>query len=254
MKKRAKKLNQKVLACRILVIVVLLLSCLTSGILAKYAVEREKGVFVGAANFYFRSDLLKEEEPTYMLNAGTDTIEFVLYNYADSLRISEVDIQCSVTASNGLTVQMQGADGDQMAKNAHSQIRVIVSGFKNGNTYTVKATGTGGFVQVLSATFTVREYDTGFYKYVDTSNEGYVTLNVLTGNTSGTVTFDIPTGLIPDRRDELLENVTTTVTFDLGVHSSRAFKFIIPNNYEDSFEFTVTLNGTIIATDVTSQN
>ena len=177
-----------------------------------------------------------------------------MYNYADSLRISEVDIQCSVTASNGLTVQMQGAGGDQMAKNAHSQIRVIVSGFKNGNTYTVKATGTGGFVQVLSATFTVREYDTGFYKYVDTSNEGYVTLNVLTGNTSGTVTFDIPTGLIPDRRDELLENVTTTVTFDLGVHSSRAFKFIIPNNYEDSFEFTVTLNGTIIATDVTSQN
>lgn len=252
MKKQAKKLNKKVLACRILVIVVLLLSCLTSGILAKYAVEREKGVSVGAANFYFRSDLLKEEEHTYMLNAGTETIEFVLYNYADSLRVSEVDIQCSVTASNGLTVQMQS--GNPMAKNAHSQIRVRVSGFENGKTYTITATGTGGFVQVLSATFTVREYDTGFYKHVDISNEGYVTLNVATGNTSGTVTFDIPTGLIPDRRDELLETVTTTVMFDLGVHSARAFKFIIPDDYEGSFEFIVTLNGTIIAADVTSQN
>ena len=73
MEQHAKKLNRKALAYRILVVVVLLLTCCTSAILAKYAKQKESGVSVGASNFYFRSDLLKENNASYMLNAGTDT-------------------------------------------------------------------------------------------------------------------------------------------------------------------------------------
>ena len=187
-----------------------------------------------------------------MLNAGTDSITIVLYNHADALRVSEMDVTCSVTVSGGLTVQMP--ENTTMQKNTSSSLSIVVSGFQSGNTYTVTATGVGGYSQTLSATFTVRTQDAGFYQYVDTRNEGYVILNVWTGNVSGTVTFEIPNGLIPDRRNPLLENVTNSVTFQLGENRSQSFKFIIPNNYEGVPTYVVMLNGTIIAVDTVPQN
>lgn len=243
--KHGQKQNNKTWTLRVLIVAVLLLSCLTSGILAKYAKREETDVSVGAAEFYFRSDLLKEENTTYVLNASTQTVTLYLYNHADALRVSQMDIVCTVTASGGLTVQK---DTDTLQKDDVSQIAVRISGFQPGETYTVTATGEGGYKQTLTAKFTVRTVDEGFYQYTDCSKQGKVELIVWTGNKSGQVTFTIPAGLIPDRRDPFFEGFTgDTVTFTIDAHSLKKFKFILAADYTGTPKFTVKLNGSIVA-------
>ena len=253
MGKQGRKLNKKGWLLRLIVLVVLLFSCLTSGILAKYVKEQRNGAAVEAAEFYFRSDLLTEESEntSYVLNASTHTITLHLYNYADALRVSETNITCEVSATGGLTVEL---DTSTLAKAGAHEITVTVSGFEKGKSYAITATGKGGYEQTLSASFTVRTVDSGFYQYVDTSKEGVLELLVWTGNLSGTVSFEIPNGLLPDRRDPFFEDlvdseglVDSEITFTIGKNSLQKLKFIVPSTYEGTPNFTVKLNGTTVA-------
>lgn len=247
MGKQGRKWNKKGWILRLVVLVVLLFSCLTSGILAKYVKDQRNDASITAADFYFRSDLLTEEgeSTSYVLNASTQKITLYLYNYADALRVSETNITCEVSATGGLTVAL---DTPTLSKNNASKIKVTVSGFETGKSYEITATGKGGYEQTLSASFTVRTVDSGFYQYVDTSSEGVLELLVWTGNVSGTATFTIPSGLLPDRRDPFFEGlVGNEVNFTIEKNSLQKFKFIVPSTYEGTPHFTVTLNGATVA-------
>ena len=251
MKKKCTKNIKRVRLLYVFVLAVLFLSCVTCSIFAKYAVEKRREASVSASAFYFESDILTEDNKEYVLNVDTQTITLYLKNNADSLRISEMDITCSVQAE-GLTVQM---DKTVLSKESADTITVTLTGFENGGSYVVTAKGVGGYEKTLLATFTVRTYDAGFYKYVDTTNEGYVKLLVWTGGASGSVTVTIPDGVIPDRTEKLLEDVEDTVTFTLEKNASQAMTFIIPNDYTGATpEFLVKLNGSVLAMDALPSN
>ena len=250
MGKQGRKWNKKGWMLRLIVLVVLLFSCLTSGILAKYVKDQRNDASITAADFYFRSDLLTEEgeSTSYVLNASTQKITLYLYNYADALRVSETNITCEVSATGGLTVELNKTTLTKDGADKRDEITVTVRNFKPGKSYEITATGKGGYEQTLSASFTVRTVDSGFYQYVDTSSEGVLELLVWTGNVSGTATFTIPSGLLPDRRDPFFEGlVGNEVNFTIEKNSLQKFKFIVPSTYEGTPHFTVTLNGTTVA-------
>lgn len=231
-----------------LAIATLVFTCLVGGVLAKYVEKEHKNASVTAKEFYFESDLLKEGGKEYTLNATTTSLSFSLKNYADELRVAEMEISYTVTVEN-LTVDYNGGDKKLSAENKDTE-KITLTGFEKGKTYTVKAVGNGGYSKTLSATFTVRTEDTGFYKYIEIKEENCLYLTVWTGNVLGTVTFEIPSGLIPDRRLEIFKDFTgNTVSFELDAFSSQLFKFIIPNDYEGekNFDFDVKLNSSIDA-------
>lgn len=246
MKAQKKGKTRKLNILLSLVFAAVLFTALAGGVIAKYVQNSNKGGSVSASEFYFESDLLKENGKTYTLNAGTLAISFELRNFADALRYAEVDISYEITQTSGLTVSYQG--DKKLEKNEKSKETITLQGFENGKSYTVKAVGKGGYSKTLSATFIVRAEDSGFYKHTKINGDGSVVLTVWTSGISGTVFLEFPTGLIPDRRDPLLESAGNSVSFALGEHSSQTLRFLIPNDTgENNFEFKVKLNGDLLA-------
>ena len=237
-----------------LVFIAVLFTALAGGVVAKYVQNSSKGGSVSASEFYFESDLLKENGKSYTLNAGTTSVSFEMRNFADALRYSEMDITYEITQTGGLTLSYQG--DKKLEKNVKSSEIVTLQGFENGKTYTVTAVGKGGYKQTLSATFTVRTDDTGFYKYTQIKPDGSVKLTVWTSNLFGSVLVEIPASLIPDRRNPLLENAGNTVSFTLEKRSSIVLDFFIPNDYtgDRNFAFLVKLNGSVNALETLPSN
>ena len=61
---------------------------------------------VEAGNFYFTSDLLKEGGAEIALNPGTTKVSFELRNSADELRFADVDVNYTVSAEGGATLDV----------------------------------------------------------------------------------------------------------------------------------------------------
>ncbi|MBP3624736.1 MAG: hypothetical protein J6J05_02715, partial [Peptococcaceae bacterium] len=211
--------------------------------------ESSSGVVV-AKEFYFTSDYLTPEGANYTLNPGTTSITFQLRNYADALRSAEDVISYTVTATGGTLSNNSG----EIAKGGCNRVDIELSGLVSGQTYTVTATGTAGYVETLSAVFTVAPIGTNVYKYLEQTNE-YVLLTVWTENVGGTVKLSAPAGLIPDSTDETLDEIynysdgaykkidgASIGTLDTySSHTYRFFKETVGTPYTvDNFTVTVT--------------
>ena len=151
-------------------------------------------LLVEAKMFYFTSDLLAENGAEYTLNADTEKVRFTLNNYEDQFRMSDDEIQYAVYIND---VQY----GATSVLNETKSSVTIEMDVENGHVYEVKAVGVAGYEKTLSATFTVLENKTGFYKSLDTTNRNYVLLTVWTQMVSGDVEVSFPAGLIPDTTD-----------------------------------------------------
>lgn len=181
---------------------------------ARYVHENQgKGVVI-ADEFYFTSDYLTRDGASYTLNPGTNAITFELRNYADELRSSDMDIKYIVTVTETDTdtsKTIKGTIPGQLNQGNKTTITLNEANgiaIENGKTYTVSATGSNGYAETLSATFTVANAENGVYKYLEQTNE-YVLLTVWTENVTGDAQISFPGGLIPDNTDPILSNVKT---------------------------------------------
>ncbi|MBQ8184800.1 MAG: hypothetical protein IJ036_03330 [Lachnospiraceae bacterium] len=239
---------------------------LIGGTVAKYIYETGGKNLFSAKNFYFSSNLLKEEAATYTLNSTATEVTFTLGNNADDLRCSEENITYVITVTGGTTPATLNISEGILEKDIVSTESITLSGLKSGETYTVTAVGTtgegnSGYKKTLSATFTLSGATGNLYKYLDTSNSAYVMLTVWSENIHGDISVVYePDGLIPDNTDSVLRNVTNyangiysriifedTTNFQTA-YSSYTYRFF--TNTPDSIridDFDIKMDGTHIA-------
>ena len=193
--------------CVLTTLVVLLFAMLITGVVAKYVYRNGGMNMVISREFYFTSNLLKENGANYILNPNVSEITFTLGNHRDALRWAEDDISYQITVSGEATVNE--TSGTLVRQTDKTTVKTItLSGLLPGKTYTVTATGKAGYKKVLSATFTVGTNQQKVYKYLDTTNDAYVLLTVWTENVAGNLQFQFPAGLIPDNTDPIMEEIT----------------------------------------------
>ena len=281
-----------------IVLIILLLGLAAGGVYAKYVYSNAATGTVLAREFYFSSDYLSADGAAYTLNPGTTEVTFELRNHGDSLRYSSDDIvyKISVTGTDatettptsvslsvgGKNIQSGETQEDSpLKKDEKSSITITMSDLLDGHTYTVTATGTGGYKvgddykndgkggysETLTATFSVLSAGTGVYMHLDTTNSAYVVLTVWTENVTGDATIMFPDDLIPDSTDPILATIqnynietgmytgtsfSDNTSFD-NPYSSRTYRFFKTSDYTGS-DFTVTLTPAGTTTSITAED
>ena len=244
---------------RIALIVAAVLLVVTAGVVfARYVHDNEGGYLVSAKEFYFTSDLLKEETADYVLNSAVDEISFSLGNNEDKLRFSQVDIGYVVTVATqngGALPEILDSRGEpKLWKGAVDQTTVTLKGLEQGETYTVTVTGEGGYEKTLSARFAVSDGDRDLNMHLAPSaDDSFVLLTVWSNNVTGDLEVSFPAGLIPDNTDPILEGVqnyslsgygadsfSDTENFD-EAYSSRSYRFFVDSGSFTANQFTVVL-------------
>ncbi|MBR4061854.1 MAG: hypothetical protein IKK01_02190 [Clostridia bacterium] len=235
------------------------------GIYAKYTVGENAKGHVSAAEFYFTSDILENTPKTYTLNPGETSISFEVRNYEDILRWADNDITFDIGITNtktgsleGVKIMVNGEEATQ-GKLTHSNenatsATVTITGLENGETYTITATGSAGYVSTLSANIVVKPDENNIYYHVSPDPQGnYILLTVWTENIKGNVSVTFPGGLIPDGSDPVLykKDIGTSFTDDQNfkdeTYSSHVYRFFAPGGNATEYavgEYAVTINGT----------
>ena len=241
-------------ACVILLAVALLAA---GGVFAKYLhTSKDDRSSVSSKMFYFESDYLTEDNHTYKLNTGTQSVAFTLYNYENNLRISEVVSKYRITvASDGddsFTINGEVATEKEISVEAtKTDTKITLGSLDDGCSYQVTVIADGGYVKTLSARFEVAPAQTGFYMNVDNSDQSVLILTVWTEDVSGAVEIGIPAGLVPDATDPMLVGVTnysdgTYKAFEFtdsdsfaNAFASRSYRFFKTADYDQNSSFTV---------------
>lgn len=239
---------------------VLLLS-LVSVTTARYVMQWKPDPLVAKAkNFYFTSNILSSGDvPVYQLSnfvpgtgENSSKISFILKNYEDEFRISEADIDYSITAT-GLpdtdgTIIHNGSDG----KTKLIQLSVPEECFSHGMAVIhVNVKSTSPYIQTLSADFElykkISNVDCTVY---DALGSNTVMLTITTGNSGGTVDIALPYGVLPDRTDSRL-NITMpnvgTYICSINANANSQYSFTMFKNSPTSL-FSInnfTVNGLI---------
>ena len=231
----------------LIIVLVLVLIVGISSVFAKYIHSNEGKNLLSAKEFYFTSNLLKENTAKYVLNSTATEISFTLGNNEDKLRFSQDDIKYEITVETN-----SGANAPTIVYDDTEQIlygtavdtaTVTLKNLVMGETYIVTATGRAGYKQVLKAEFTVSDKAENIYKYLDTSNSAYVLLTVWTENIDGTLTIKVEeSGLVPDNTDPVLRNVYNYNNGEYGemvitdsknytnTYSSYTYRFFVSGN------------------------
>lgn len=223
----------------ILLLAASLLVCV--GIVAAKYIQNASGDSVfHAPEFYFYSNRLSATPKSYTLNSDVTSVSFILTNYADDLRFSELDIEYSIQVTDDDGNDSQSAvlivTGDStLTGKVKSLVTVDLTNLKPGVTYTVTATGTAGYTQTLTANFTVSDKDENVYKHLDTTHDEYIVLTVWTHNVTGPLTIDFPAGLIPDNTNPGMEGVQN---FKEGAYKADKFTVVgFPKYSSQTYRF-----------------
>lgn len=231
----------------------MLLSLSVAGIIggvayAKYIASLEANGTITTSDFYFKSNKLAAGGKEYTINSATTELSFTLENFADSLRVSENDINYTVNVTGGASLDI--TSGTLVANGAPAEVTITLSGLAPGNNYTVTAVGNGKFVETLSATFKVNAPKTNVFKKLE-DHSHFILVTVLTENVTGAASISIPSGLIPDNTDPIMSTLTlsdtaindsTTFSAPYSSYSYRLFKSDPSSSYTLQ-DFTVTVGG-----------
>ncbi|MBQ4561506.1 MAG: hypothetical protein IJA55_04140 [Clostridia bacterium] len=151
-----KEINKK----RLLIVLFIILGIVVAGALsfAAYMIFKPEKGYDDSAAFYFSSDLLSEEGGEFVVY---DTIDFNVYNYADSLRVSKepvTDFTVRIKADGkDITTKTDISMGERaMAPNVRSGCAVSVSVPEKYRSKVIDVTVTSSPVQkVITASFKV---------------------------------------------------------------------------------------------------
>lgn len=214
------------------------------GLYAKYIYQKTVLGSVNSPKFYFVSDKLTKAGAEHTLNADTESFEFRLFNYADSLRFSDdaINYTVTVTPNDGITVTpMSGS----IVGGAVNEALIRIEGLENGKTYTVTAVGNAGFKETLTATVTVKEGDKTLYKNLNLDEDAYILLTVWTGSIEGEVTISYPKGLIPDNTDPMMAGAEvgpSSFILPFGKKNSHTFRFFKDVDYDEALLSSVSVS------------
>ena len=186
--------KKKILSYRKVIILIIfgLLLSVGSFTLAKYIIEEFHSYYLNAKHFYFTSNRLKKNNPTYLVNnwsgVGSFNISFDLLSEKNSLVYTDYDIPYQVTfeCPTGVTCSVDKPTGVvYSASNTHSDtVTLSVNPSRNyveGERLSIHvvATSTEPYVETISANF---EYVVGkqgiTYEIEDEANRPYIVLKI----------------------------------------------------------------------------
>lgn len=202
--------------------------------LAKYLTEsREENLYVARA-FYFESDLLAAPAsngtyPSHTLRSGVDSITVMLKNYPDELRVSEVDIEYTVTLTKaGRSTAVDEKTGTLTI--SEKEELVSFEDLEPGN-YCLTAVSNMPYTTTLKADFTVVGVDESFrFTVSDAAGSPVLYLTITTEDYEGIVNVGWPAGILPDNTDAMLTGVSGNgCRVALKAHAEYTFPFFKSN-------------------------
>lgn len=237
-KYEAKRPKKKAIVSGFSVTMLLLLALaigLSAFVLAKYTDNRQMDAQVSAKAFYFESDLLNGG--SYTLPAGTKQLSFMIMNYPDSLRRSEVDIEYTASLrKDGTAVATKS--GTLEIGELEEAVTFDLSSLPAG-TYTATCNATAPYAKTLSATFTIASAVPSLtHDVADGSGNPVCYLTVTVGDYNGDVSIQWPAGVTPDPQDPAAENMHFASNSE---YRFTFFKHDITKVYKND-DFTVTKN------------
>lgn len=157
---------------------------------AKYITEKGEQSEVSSLEFFFTSDYLSgSETPEYRIYS--DSVEFEIRNYIDSLRVNASEIVYTVSATGG-TLSPDGetlAAQTLVAKTKDSdKIKLSYSGGETEKAIIVTARSSSPYVKELKAKFVFTKPLR--YEITDSVGSYYAELYIHTGDTNKAVTLN----------------------------------------------------------------
>lgn len=189
MKKKVQKFSIK----KIIIMIVLLLAfTLGSSTLAKYVIQEFHSYYLSAKHFYFTSNRLKRNNPTYLVNnwsgVGSFNISFDLSSEKNSYVYTESDIsyEVSFTCPNDVTCSLDKTSGViYNASTGHSDtvtLSVVPTRNYNENerlNIVIEARSTSPYEETIKATFAYVVGKQGItYEIDDENNRTYMLLKI----------------------------------------------------------------------------
>ena len=176
--------------------------------IAKYITNKGQQSELTSRNFYFSSNFLTSDEPTYKIYGNTVT--FAVRNYIDSFRVNATDINYTVSADSGALDILNGSLEGAASSSANITLSYDFAADELQKEITVSVKGTGNFTQTLSAKFIFIKYDGLKYEIKDQADRDYAELYIYTGNTASDVTiaWDKAELLIDETNDYIFGNTT----------------------------------------------
>ena len=175
-----------------LVIIILVVILGATIILGRYLQEHQKSSLYEAENFYFTSDLLKEESDVSFWKDGVTKLKINFSNSADKLRYTKSDINAVVRLSEFI-------DNREFVKKR--EINLILEGNKITNKHLVN----------------------------DRADSTVLMLKISTIDYEGNIKIKFPDGLYPDNNEDAFKDVDIDNSKEVIVkfkhHSSYTYKF-----------------------------
>lgn len=170
---------------------------------ARYVTQHQKAGIASAQDFYFTSDLLKENPPEdtfYYIDPQSGDFQLNVYNYADSQRITSTDISYTYSIVNG-TDGSSGTNGSGLLSGGAENTGLItVSPGQDSSDVTVSVTATSPYQKTLSATFKMA---LGNQYLVDDKTGGTAAvLTVTCTDSAKNIPLLLPDNVIPDATDD----------------------------------------------------
>lgn len=186
--------------------------------MARYVMEKNKAEIAAAENFYFTSNLLKEdaaENTILYVDPSKASFTVNLYNYADEQRKTASDIEYTVTVANGSSNPASGI----IAKDS-DKAEITITPTDKSKDVIVTATSTSPYKKELKATFKISLGNQ--YTIEDTvGNTAAVLMMTFTGS-GGDVTLELPNTVIPDENNPNISKVDGNWKFNVaqdGIYS-----------------------------------
>lgn len=235
----------KKLLLTICLLLFVIVGCFSGVSLAKFAWREVENMPIGTKPFYFESDVLALNNPTYTLQTNTNKIDIKLKNYADQLRVSYTDIDYQVSLSKD-SVVLQEKNIQGTITTSEKIDNVSFTDLSSG-TYVVTASSTSPYAKTILATFIIPELNSQFTASLNISeSSNMVCILLSTNDFSGNLNINIPDGLVVDSTNDVFDGATgSSITISVKKNSSYNLSFF-KNDGESLYEISVGENSITI--------
>lgn len=226
--KKSDGLNGRLIFPALGVLAAAVLLAFTGITAARYVLQQKQSTVAETAEFYFNSDLLKEwktgaEAVVYYMDPAASGFEIKLFNYADSMRKSTVDISYTVSAEGGGHATADKGD----IKTAENENTIEISMDGTGADIAVTVASDAPYKKELKAIF--RPGMGNQYTVNDAVGNTAAVLTMICADDSRTITLKLPANVIPDATDSRITVGSGNYSFaspGRGVYSVVLFKSV----------------------------